>query len=507
MIASQLESIYLSLGDFLPELILASAFLLSIFTSLFIRKKKITQLLVALGVFMALGFSIFQLMDKSVSISLFNDFLRLSNLSIFFKILFASAAVLILLIIPEEPDIYQHRKGSSEFYVLMPVFLLGLNLMSMASNLLMMYLALEMVSLASYAWVAYDHSSRKANESAIKYILFGAMSSAVMLFGLSYLYGFTGTLNLIDNTFLAELSKVPAMASGFAIILVMTGFLFKISAVPFHFYTPDVYEGAPYPVITFLSIAPKAAGFVMLSNFIAVFVHDFDGYQLVWPNFNWEKFLSIIAIATLFVGHLSALAQQNLKRLMAYSSIGHTGFLLMALLNFSGTGSTALLYYFCIYLCMNMAVFMFLQYADKHYGIQRMSDLKGFAAEKPKLSFFFIILLASLIGLPPTGGFMGKFLVFSAVLDTYSISGEPLLMALLISGVLNTVIALVFYFKMAKNMYFRKGDFENKSSGKSYLPGIIIVLGILVIVLGIWPSELIEWLNGYLFVPGETYFK
>lgn len=495
----QIQDILYSLSFCLPELALVFIFLFSLLADLFAKNVRIVIPTLYIGLFIVAFLTLKQFTLVSQEVLLFNGMIKLTSTKVLFKLLCLFCVFITVFFATKDPLIYRHSKGSNEFFIILSAILVGLYWMVMASNLLMIYLSIEMVSICSYLLVAYHHAEKRSTEASSKYIVFGALATAVMLYGLSLLYAFTGALDVEGSLFLARLSKIPMEASSLALFLFLSGFIFKISAVPFHFYTPDVYEGSPFSVITFLSTAPKIAGFAILTSFISVFTFGIDQYQIVWPKFAWEKLLAIISIITLFVGNLSALRQTNLKRLMAYSSIAHTGFMLMALLVFSSMGSIALIYYLIAYVIMNMGAFMVIGLFNFKTGIENIHDFKGMAFVAPVTSACLVIFLASLIGLPPTAGFMGKFFLFSAVFESYVISSDPLLLLLLIAGVINTLISLFFYFRIVLYMYFRKSEIQKLSWKNSYvLQTFIILFAFFILLIGLFPSNIIRFIQAYL---------
>lgn len=501
LLSRLISSTLSSVPHIIPELILLVGFLLLVLTDLFIDNKKLLAGLsftVVAASFVALFFQL----SRDGSLQLFQQMLVLDNRTVFFKMILGLGGMAAFVPLLNDRILSGFGKRSAEFYVLFPAFMASLFFLSMADHLLSIYLSIEFVSICSYFYVAYFITEKRNAESSVKYILFGAISSAIMLYGISLLYGFTGTLSLQNGQFLAMLSKVPVAYSTVALMLILSGFLYKITAAPFHFYAPDVYEGTRPLVLIFMSTLPKIAGLSVFFSFTGHFAFQLSTYHVVWPNFNWEKVLSVIAIATLFIGNLSALAQKNLNRLMAYSSIGHTGFLLMSLVVFSSSGTVSLLYYSLVYLLMNIGVFYILHLFSERYNIQYIDELKGLFRTAPYLSVVFVVLLASLTGLPPFAGFIAKFLVFSAVFEGYTQFQSPWLMWLLVAGVLNTVIALFYYFKIALYLFFRKAETEHQPFHFNVTEFVLLAIVLAVVLLGIFPSALIGVLNSYL--PGKA---
>ncbi len=296
-------------------------------------------------------------------------------------------------------------------------------------------------------------------------------------------------------TFLSALSKANTSMVAMSIIIFSAGFLFKISAAPFHYYSPDVYEGSSPSTLAFISTIPKIAGFAVLFAFVSRFHFNYQGTVLVWPHFPWEKVLSVIAIATMFIGNLSALTQQNLKRIFAYSSISHTGFILMGLIVYSNTGLEALVYYLTIYTISNFALFFILQIWESKYGIVEVKQLIGLGKKDKFTSSLLILLLASFTGLPPLAGFVAKFFIFSSVFEQYQLSFEPWLLYVLIAGVLNTVIALFYYFNIARYLFLKSGEFVSPVisviKNEKVLLLLISLLSISLIYLGLSPFSVL----------------
>lgn len=299
----------------------------------------------------------------------------------------------------------------------------------------------------------------------------------------------------LNASFLAELSKASPSVVAMSIILFAAGFLFKISAAPFHYYSPDVYEGSSPSTLAFISTIPKIAGFAVLYLFLARFHFNYQGNVLSWPHFPWGKVLSIIAIATMFIGNLSALSQTNLKRILAYSSISHTGFLLMGLVVYSSTGLNALLYYLLVFIISNFAVFYVLHLWEHKYDVLELKQLLGLGKKDKWLSALMIVMVASLTGLPPLAGFVAKFFVFNAVFEQYQLSFEPWLLYVLIAGVLNTVIALFYYFNIIRYLFLKAGDFHSSQNlmvkNEKWIFILLLLLSISLLYLGLQPVSFV----------------
>lgn len=495
-----------SFGDLLPEISLSFAFLLCIVADLIWKKKAITLSLAFVGVITALFFTIEQLGIPEHT--LFNGMLLINTSTVVFRILVLIGVLVALLAFLVDKQALAAPKGIGEYVILILGLTIGMHFMCLASHFLLMYLAVEMVSLLSYLLVAYFPAKRQGAEASMKYVVFGAVASAILLYGMSLLYGLTGTLQLSDPHFLAQLSQAPTGMVALALLMVLGGIFFKLSAVPFHFWTPDVYEASPVPVIILLSSAPKIAGFGLLVSFLSYFTFQLDRYQLIWPNFQWQHVLAIIAIITMTLGNLSAIGQQNVKRLLAWSSIAHTGFMLLALVAFSQTGQVALLFYLLTYLLMNAGAFGVVLLLEQRYQAVQLEDYKGLGKKSPFLAVLLIVFLISLIGLPATAGFIAKFLVFSAVLEAFRVNLNPILLGALILGVINTVIALFYYFKIARYLFLKKAEEEEVVNVPLNWPVVFLtILAVSIVLLGLFPSAIITSIDHVLSTEERFFFQ
>lgn len=362
---------------------------------------------------------------------LFNGMFNTNTLIVFEKNLLNLAALIISM---QSFAWLKHNKNLIEFYLLTLTSLLGMFFMISSGNLLMFYLGLEMSTIPLAAAANFDLTKRKSSEAAMKLILSSAFSSGILLLGISFLYGTTGTLSF---------SILPAFLNGnplqiFAFILLITGFAFKISAVPFHLWTADVYEGAPVAVTSFLSVISKAAVLFTLVNIL---------YKVFTPLANtWYLILVLLAAVTILIGNLFAIRQDNFKRFLAFSSIAQVGFILIGISGSSQAGSTSLLYFVLIYIFSNLAAFGVVSVVSALTGKENISDFKGFYKTNPMLSWVLTIALFSLAGVPPTAGFFGKlFLMMAgAAKGNYGI---------IIFAALNMVISFYYYLKVVKSVF------------------------------------------------------
>ena len=419
--------------------------------------------------------------------SLFFGMIQLDFPARMIKIIVGACAMICIIFAQRAGHFFSGSSGMGEFYLLLAGLVLGLYAMSMASHLLFMYISIELVSICSYLLTAYVKKDRAAAEASVKYILFGAFSSAIMLYGISLIYGLTGSLDLTDAGFVAQLALHPSGVQITALSLILVGLLFKLGAVPFQFWVPDIYQGASFPVVAFFSVAPKAAGFLLLIRFL----YGLNGLEVA-DYIQW--ILATIAVASMTLGNLSALWQKDTKRLLAYSSIAQAGFMMMGVSCFSVLGRSALLYYVCVYLAINLGVFLLaglLIPPDKPADIQQFA---GMGKRLPLLAVCLSICLIALVGLPPTAGFVGKWYLFLAVWEQIQQSGQSLWWILIISALVNTVISLFYYMKIPVMMFLRDKNSARNFPHDNFLSAVSVVLSMLVIVFGLWGFD---WLmNG-----------
>lgn len=411
----------------------------------------------------------------------------------FFKLFTVGALAVVTLFVLF--DRRERKHGIGEYYFLLLGAAIGIFFMVSTNNLLLLMLGLELLSLASYSLAGFHKGSKRSAEAALKYIVFGGLSAGVMLYGISLLYGLTGTLDLgvmgrgsVDGSAvgLAEQFAASPVPVAIAIVLVLAGFAYKISVVPFHFWTPDVYEGAPTPVTTFLAVASKAAGFAALLRFMgALFlVEGVQGAVAAYAD-RIGLLLAILAAITMTLGNLSALRQTNLKRMLAYSSIAHAGYALMGVAAMSQAGFSASIFYLAAYYLMNLGAFGFLLYFEGVTGSEDMDSLKGLGWRYPLASCAMVVMLVSLTGLPPTVGFYGKLLLFYEGVE----AGYAWLVLI---AALNSVVSLFYYFRVAKALFL--ADVEEKPAlAQPMLASVIAALAVFTIVTGLFNQPLQDW--------------
>ena len=336
----------------------------------------------------------------------------------------------------------REKLGRFEYPVLVLLATLGMMIMVSANDFLALYLGLEMQSLSLYVLAAYHRDSAKATEAGLKYFVLGALASGLLLYGVSLVYGFSGTTSFegIAKMFGGEHAVHPHLGFIAGLVFILAGLSFKISAVPFHMWTPDVYEGAPTPVTSFFAVAPKIAALMLFTRVMMVPFGELAD--------QWRQVVSFIAILSMFVGAFAAIVQTNIKRLMAYSSIGHVGFVLVGLAAGSADGVQGVLIYLAIYLFMNIGAFaVILCMRAKGRLVEGIDDLAGLSKTHPLMALVMAALMFSMAGIPPLAGFWGKFYVFKAAVDQG-------LFALAVIGVLTSVVSAFYYLRIIKIMYF-----------------------------------------------------
>ncbi|MGN6638196.1 MAG: NADH-quinone oxidoreductase subunit N [Mucilaginibacter sp.] len=484
-----------SIHYFMPEIYLSVLFVLVLVTDLLFGKTSawICRVLACVGLLIV----IFQDLSQSQLLLtgnklFFGEMLLLTHTTVIFKLMIDLFSVITLLYFTWDDQLRSHKKGLSDLYSIAIAFIFGLHLMAMAVNLLTIYLSIEMVSLGSYLMVAYRSDKGLSAEAGLKYVLFGAAASAVMLYGISLLYGFGGTLDLFNGVLVTALSKIDPVAVSMALILFFVGIGFKLSFVPMHFWVPDIYEGAPTPVAAFLSIVSKIAGFSLLVNFLVPFLFLAKG-----PVFDFRLLFSVISIFTMVAGNFAAVLQKNVKRMLAYSSIAHTGFALMALVNFDvqRQGIIALSFYLFVYSLANIGAWMLASYFSDNANAENMDEYRGLGFKFPLAGVCFVIILISLTGLPLSAGFYGKFLTFSAVYQVYQLGHNIWPLLLMITGAVTTVVSLVYYIRIPLNLFLRKADRSNGfASSTPFLLTTVAIITLLIVYLGLFPDFLTKYL-------------
>jgi NADH-quinone oxidoreductase subunit N len=417
---------------------------------------------------------------------LFDRMLVLDQFAIFFKVLLGLSLLAVITMSLASREIAD-SDNQGEYYTMLLGSTLGMFLMAGAANLLMAYLSLEFVSLSAYVLTGFLRRDRRASEAALKYLIYGGVASGAMIYGMSWIYGLTGSMDYGQIAgALAKLAPESRLALFTALVLVLVGFGYKVAMVPFHMWAPDVYTGAPLPVTTFLAVASKAAGFAMLLRFFDFGVGA-TGPSATLGGLPLVQLMAAISAFTMLVGNLAALSQTNVKRLLAYSSIAHAGYALMGVAVFANEGVAAVLLYLAIYYVMNLGAFWVALLVVNTTGREDLDAFRGLAWRGGGgVAVTLAVFLASLAGLPPFAGFIAKFFVFRAGIDVG-------LYWLVVWGALNSVISLYYYFRIVKLMFLDqpKPDDVMLSFPRADL-GAVAVLSALTLYLGLrfeWLSE------------------
>jgi NADH-quinone oxidoreductase subunit N len=496
----------LSTAWFRPELALTTGIMLMFLLDLFWKKHARRLLFLTLGALLVLGVTAAFLAVQPVTPRvLFNGMIASDPFATFWKWLFLLTAGLTVLIAARSSEFGRDQLGV--FYPLMLSVVLGMFLMASSTDLLMIYLAIEMVSSVSAALVGYRKGDRKAGEAALKYIIYSGVASGIMLFGMSYIYGITGSTSLLGLG--QALNGASASAFGvsqsalrltlaLAVIFVLSGIGYKIASVPWHMWCPDVYEGAPTPFTAFLSVGPKAAGFALAVRFFwaGLTGEPSSGaphLQTGLPDLPWPAIIGVLSAVTMTLGNLVAIVQNNLKRLLAYSSIAHAGYALMGLAAASSVGVQGVMIYMLVYLVMNMGAFLAVIVVAQATGSESIDDYRGLVRRHPLLAITFAVFLFSLTGLPPFAGFTAKWYVFVAVLQNTSLPGGGWYAALAVIGALNSAVSLYYYMRVARAMFLDAPVGE--VTVRPHL-GYQVLLGafsVALVLFGIWWNPIVQW--------------
>ncbi|MHC5021206.1 MAG: NADH-quinone oxidoreductase subunit N [Planctomycetota bacterium] len=489
-----------SLGSIMPELLLAAAAMLIVILDLFTPKAKsrsVTNVFAFVALLVVGGVACMAPQDGAALFPGYVDgavtptgMLTVDSLSWYFKMIFVGGTLVTVLYTALHTDFAGQRMG--EYWLLMLTSVLGMFLMVTSTDFLMAYLGIEMVSLTSFILVAYTRNDTKASEAALKYVIYGAVASALMLFGVSYLYGVSGSVRFAD---------IPQMMEGLgngagaavAVLLTLCGVGYKIAMVPLHFWAPDVYEGAPTPITAWLSVTSKAAGIGLLLRMVVAATPP-GTEVLIWPTL-----VAVLAAATMTLGNFAALRQTNLKRLLAYSSVAHAGYLMMAIAAVGRGESNALsfqsiAFYLTAYALMNLAAFGIVLFVRNSTGREDLDAYRGLGWRHPWVGVAFTVLLFSLIGIPPMAGFFGKLFLFQAV-----ISAGGLIWLAVVAGI-NTAVSAYYYMSVVKTMYLEEADAETPAV--VFAPAgltIVMALTIPVFVLGIFATPLLNAVSKLTF--------
>ena len=456
----------------MPELVIALTLLIVLVFDLFDSiSKTVLGWMTIVGAAIALWVSI-QMHQAGINETQFYDMFKVDNFSLFFNMIFLVSTILVVLFSMS----YLNRRNTKQgpYYLLILLATLGMMLMAAGNELIIVFLGLELMSLSLYVLAGYFRDNPASSEAGMKYLLLGAFASAFFLYGIALIYGGAGTTSIpaIAEKITAE-STSPLLLAG--MFLLVVGFGFKVAIVPFHQWAPDVYEGAPTTIAAFISAGPKAAGF---AAFLRIFMEALPNLQG-----EWSGVLILLAMLTMTVGNVIAIAQTNIKRMLAYSSIAHAGYVLIGLTAANNDGISSAMLYLLIYCVMNIGAFGAVILAKTEDGESLMiSDYAGLGTRKPLIAIFMSVMLLSLAGFPPTAGFVGKFYIFKAAVGAGHIW-------LVIIGAVNTAISAFYYLRVVVTMYMREPEEELEFSpyASTLVVGLIIA-AVGVLLIGILPS-------------------
>ena len=462
----------------IPEIALFLGICLALMVGVFLKNSFST--IMKLSTLILIGVICLILNDWGGDQKIFLDSFKNDKFSDYFKILILVSSIFIFF--SSEQFVKDKKLNKFEYPIIIMFSILGMFFMLSANDLILFYLGLELQSLALYVLAAIDRDNLISSEAGIKYFVLSALSSGLLLYGCSLLYGFTGSSNFNEISTSLVSQNTGAI---FAMVFILVGLAFKVSAVPFHMWTPDVYQGAPTSITNFFAVVPKAVGLAVIIRFM----------DLPFKNIieEWQTIIIFISIASMILGSVAAIGQKNIKRLLAYSSISHMGYALAGVATGTASGYTSTIVYITIYIVMNMGTFacIYLMKIDGRYT-EKIEDLSGLSKEKPVFAFSFLILFFSLAGIPPLGGFFAKFFVFMSVIESE-------LYALAIIGLLTTVISAFYYLKVIKIIYFDNNKIKFDEVRNVSIKTTIFLSCLILSLYFISPSIINSLLNG-LFI-------
>jgi NADH-quinone oxidoreductase subunit N len=468
------ETIYL-----LSEIIVLTTALAVLMLDLVLPEKRRTEILAGVslaGLLLAAGFAVLQFGER---ISIMANMFVVDSFSIVIKagiLMGSSLSILLAIGFLKKP-----KSNPGEYYFLMLVSTLGMMVMTASTNLLVVFLGIQLASVPMYILTGFKRADKKSSEAALKYFLLGVLTAAVSLYGMSLLYGLTGTLNLAQMA--ARLAVVtpdnPVIFLGMT--FVVAGITFKIAAVPFHFWAPDVYEGAPTSVTSFIAAVPKIAGFAVLVRLV------YTAFPALTSQ--WAGLFALMAVLTMFTGNFLAIPQKNIKRMLAFSGIAHVGYILITLAVPGPTALSALVVYLVAYGAMTGGAFAIVTAIGRVTNKHEIADFAGLSSRAPALAAAMTLFLLSMLGFPLTAGFTAKFLVFGAAI-------EKGMVWLALIGVLNSVISLFYYFGVIRQMYLVPAKVKQPIKISAVVWVVIGVAVVVTLVLGIYPEPVIHLSRG-----------
>jgi NADH-quinone oxidoreductase subunit N len=462
-----------NLAPVMPEMIMTCAALVILFLDLFIKKREALSGLSILAA-VIVGFSLF----NSELGTTFSGMFVADGYAVFFKMVFLVSLVLSILVSGRYLDIQSAHQG--EYYPLMIFATIGMMIMASSADLVILYVGLELMALSTYILAGFMKKSTKSNEAAVKYLLLGAFASGFLLFAISLTYGLTGSTNIREiAAYISANSLMSSPALMMALLMFVSAFSFKVAAVPFHMWAPDVYEGAPTSVTAFMSVGPKAAGFAVMGRVFLV------GFASMGTEL--REVLIPIAVLTMAIGNIVALAQTNIKRMLAYSSIAHAGYALVGLIAGGQAGVASMMNYMLIYAFMNIGAFaIVIMLCREGFKGEEITEYEGLSKTHPLSALLMLVFMFSLTGIPPTAGFVGKFYIISAALE----SGFT---ALAIIMVIFSAISAYYYMRIVMYMYMREPSTEPQLATSRGLNMALALSVAGVILIGILPASVLEF--------------
>tara|TARA_B110000444_G_scaffold2310_1_gene2087 strand:+ start:20408 stop:21898 length:1491 start_codon:yes stop_codon:yes gene_type:complete len=481
-----------SLEFFIPEIILVITILACLITDLFLKKSKTDLIGWILGIGLVIvGLSVYNLSSVPPT-TLFLDMIVIDPFSSYMKIIIIISTLLIIVASWANNELSKYRKG--EYFTLIGIMVVGLFLMTSSIDIIMLYVSIEVVSIMSFVLAGYLKLNTRSNEAGLKYVIYGAFSSGVMLFGLSLVFGLTGSTNyFVIQEAISSIDSSANPALIMALLMIFAGFGYKISSVPFHFWTPDVYEGAPTTITAYLSVAPKAAGFAMIIRFFHQVFSDsiaLSGNAMGYTDLPWPEIIGILAVVTMTLGNLVAIQQESIKRMLAYSSIAHAGYMMLALPVLSIDAVESIMIYLFVYIFMNLGAFFIVIIVKNKTGGETFDEYDGLGWKMPIVGALMTLFMLSLTGLPPTAGFVGKLYIFKTLVG----AGNDFLW-LVVAGGINSVISLYYYFHVVKVMFLSGKRSDKLSYPPSLMLGLIIFTAVPSLVLGLYWNPLANWVK------------
>lgn len=469
-----------------PEISLLCFALVLVLVDLFVNQKKVLPVVAVIGAVVAAAFTL--MLWSTFPVLAFEKTVSIDQFGLFFKLLILAATVLVVM--ASHNYVAKFAKFQGEYYALLMLSSIGLMMLVSAVNFILIYVALELSSISMYALVSFL-KDKKSSEAGLKYLILGAVASAVLLYGMSFVFGFTGTTCLpciadwVQHMPYKGLLETPALLLG--LVMIICGFGFKIASVPFQMWVPDVYEGAPTPVTAYLSVASKAAGFAVIARILMM------AFGLpIWLHNDWTMIIAVLAVLTMTVGNLAALLQTNIKRLFGYSSIAQAGYLMVGLAAMGlsvGTQNPAtpgLVFFFLSYTLTNLGAFIAIIAISNKINSDEISDYNGMMKRSPLLALGLTICLLSLTGLPPTAGLIAKIYIFGGAVNHG-------LVWLVVIAVINSVISAFYYFKVVKAMWMAEPATEEKVSASWPEWLALAICCVVVVVMGIVPGAFINF--------------